>query len=171
MTVWVIRAGKFGEREAWCLEQGLAGGGWHEIPSLAEATTREDIRAIIDATRPDDSPAKRANNTGQLWGLKAVSKGDIVIMPLKLGTKLVAFGRAAGDYQYREDPDSNLRHVVPVDWVRDDVPRSAIKDDLLFTLGAIQTIFKATRNEAEARFERVLADGVDPGALSAWIHR
>jgi restriction system protein len=166
MTVWVIRAGKYGERESWCLEHGLAGGGWQEIPSLADATTREAVRAIVDATRPDDSSAKRANNTGQLWGLKSVALGDIVIMPLKLGAKLIALGRASGGYQYREDPDPNLRHVIPVDWVRDDVPRTAIKDDLLFTLGAIQTIFKATRNEAEARFERVLVEGVDPGALS-----
>ena len=70
MRVWVIRAGKHGERESGCLEQGLDGGGWQEIPSLAEATAREDIRTIIDAARPDDSPTKRANSTGQLWGLK-----------------------------------------------------------------------------------------------------
>jgi restriction system protein len=166
MTVWVIRAGRAGEREAWCLENEVAGGGWNEIPSLAEAKSRDDVRDILSAARPDDSVAKRNNNTGQLWGLKSVQPGDIVIMPMKI-TKTLAIGRAISGYEYLDDPDPSRRHVVRVDWSRDDVPRSAVKDDLLYTLGAIMTIFKASRNEAETRFTQVLEQGVDPGALAA----
>jgi restriction system protein len=167
MTVWVIRAGRDGEREAWCLENGYAGGGWNDLPSLTDADSREKVRQVVEAAaRPDDPVGRRNNNTGQLWGLKSVTPGDIVIMPMKT-TKTLAIGRATSGYEYLEDPDPSRRHVVRVDWARDDVPRSAVKDDLLYTLGAIMTIFKASRNEAEARFTRVLEHGVDPGSLTA----
>jgi restriction system protein len=165
MTVWGIRAGRAGEREAWCLENGYAGGGWHEIPSLVEAQSRDDVRAILDGARPEDSVAKRNNNTGQLWGLRSVQPGDIVVMPMKT-TKTLAIGRATSGYEYLDDPDPGRRHVIRVEWTRDDVPRSAIKDDLLYTLGAFMTIFKASRNEAESRFAEVLEHGVDPGSLA-----
>lgn len=152
--------------EAWCLANGYAGGGWDAIPSLANANTREKVRALVAAARPDDPVGRRNNNTGQLWGLKSIRPGEIVIMPMKT-TKTLAIGRAASEYTYLDEPDPSRRHVVRVDWVRDDVPRTAIKDDLLYTLGAIMTIFKASRNEAESRFTHVLEHGVDPGSLAA----
>lgn len=166
MTVWVIRAGRVGERDAWCLQHGHAGGGWNEIPSLTDANSREAVRQIVAASQPDDTIGKLNNNTGQLWGLKSVGPNDIVIMPMKT-TKTLAIGRATSGYQYLDDPDPSRRHVINVDWVRDDVPRSAVKDDLLYTLGAIMTIFKASRNQAQARFTHVLEHGVDPGSLGA----
>ncbi len=166
MTVWVIRAGRDGEREAWCLENGYAGGGWNEMPSLTDADSREKVRQVVAAARPDDPIGRRNNNTGQLWGLKSVRPGEIVIMPMKT-TKTLAIGRATSGYEYLDDPDPSRRHGVRVKWIRDDVPRSAIKDDLLYTLGAIMTIFKASRNQAEARFTHVLEHGVDPGSLTA----
>lgn len=91
-----------------------------------------------------------------VWVIRAVrhsiKPGDLVVMPMKT-TKTLAIGNVTSGYRYR-DESAPIRHTVGVDWVRDDVPRSAIKDDLLFTLGAIMTIFKASRNEAEARFAR-----------------
>lgn len=164
MTAWVIRAGKHGEREQWCLDNGAAGGGWGEVGDLSDCQSRADVRKMLDAVLPGTTPGLRANNAGQLWGLLHVVPGDIVILPLKVTKGALAFGICTKGYEYR--PDAPLKHVVSVDWKRDDVPRSAIKDDLLYTLGAIMTIFKATRNEAEARFRKVLEVGTDPGALN-----
>lgn len=161
MTVWVIRAGKHGEREQWCLDNSAAGGGWDEVPDLTGCKSRADVRAILDSALPGTTAGLRANNAGQLWGLRNVQPGDIVILPLKT-TKSLAMGICTAGYQYR--PDAPLKHVVSVDWKRDDVPRSAIKDDLLYTLGAIMTIFKASRNSAESRFRAVLKTGTDPGS-------
>lgn len=163
MTAWVIRAGKHGEREQWCLEQGAAGGGWDEVGDLSNCNARTDVRALLDAAMPGTTLGLRANHAGQLWGLLNVAPGDVVILPRKT-TKSIAFGICEKGYEYRAD--APLKHVVSVDWKRDDVPRSAIKDDLLFTLGAIMTIFKASRNEAEARFRGVIATGTDPGSLA-----
>lgn len=162
MTTWVIRAGRHGEREQWCLTNGAAGGGWDEVGDLATCKSREDVRALVDAAYPTATVGKRANWTGQLWGLLGVEAGDLIILPLK-ATKTLAIGECTGTYTYRASEP--IKHSVSVDWKRDDVARSAIKDDLLYTLGAIMTIFRASRNEADRRFAEVLRTGVDPGSL------
>lgn len=162
MTVWVIRAGRHGEREQWCLTHGAAGGGWSEVDSLTSCTSRDEVRALVDEAYPTESNGKRANWTGQLWALRNIAVGDIVILPLKSSAS-IAIGTCTGGYHY--EASDEIRHQVSVNWQRDDVPRSAIKDDLLFTLGAIMTIFKASRNNAEQRFQAVLDTGVDPGSL------
>ena len=46
MNVWVIRAGKHGEREEWCLSNGLAGGGFTEIEDLTNCNTRDEIKTV-----------------------------------------------------------------------------------------------------------------------------
>ncbi len=33
MTAWIVRAGKFGEREDWAIENNLARGGFIEMPT------------------------------------------------------------------------------------------------------------------------------------------
>ncbi|ETT25600.1 restriction endonuclease [Rhodococcus rhodochrous ATCC 21198] len=163
MTAWVIRAGRHGEREQWCLENGTAGGGWDEVGDLSHCKSRADVRKLLDDAMPGTTSGLRANNAGQLWGLLHVMPGDIVILPRKT-TKSLAFGICTKGYEYW--PSAPLKHVVSVNWKRDDVPRSAIKDDLLYTLGAIMTIFTASRNEAEVRFRTVIETGTDPGSLA-----
>lgn len=169
MTVWVIRGGRHGEDEAWCLENGTAGAAWNEVPSLQMADSRDDVRTLVERVHPGESTGRVANWTGQLWAVRnSIKPGDLVVMPMKT-TKALAIGHVTSGYQYR-DGDAPIQHTVGVNWVRDDVPRSAIKDDLLFTLGAIMTIFKASRNGAEARIRTVLQTGVDPGSLAVASH-
>ena len=163
VTVWVIRAGRHGEREQWCLTQGAAGGGWDEVGSLDSCQSRDAVRAVVDQAYPTESNAKRANWTGQLWALRNIAPEDIIILPLK-SSPSIAIGTCTGTYRYESGDE--IHHQVSVHWQRDDVPRSAIKDDLLFTLGAIMTVFKASRNNAEQRFKTVLETGVDPGSLA-----
>lgn len=83
----------------------------------------------------------------------------------------MALGRVSGRYHYRvEEPDLDKRPVVAVDWIRTDLPRTAIKQDLLFTLGSAMSIFTPTKNNAVARLEHLLASlptGIDPGAIGA----
>src|SRR5437763_4616123 len=109
-----------------------------------------------------------SNYTGQLWALRhRIEPGDLLVMPLKT-TKKVAFGRVSSGYHYRaEEPDLDKRHVVKVDWKRSDLSRTTIKQDLLFTLGSAMSIFTPSKNNAGARLEHLLADGIDPGAIGA----
>lgn len=162
MTAWVLRAGKQGEDEQWCLETGAAGAAWNGVGDMSGCKSRDDVRALLEIALPGRPPGVQANNAGQLWGLLNIAPGDIVILPRKTSGKPFAIGVCTAGYEYR--PDAPIRHVVSVDWKRDDVPRTAIKDDLLSTLGALLTVFKASRNNAEARFQAVISTGTDPGS-------
>jgi restriction system protein len=88
-----------------------------------------------------------------------------MVMPMKT-TKAIAFGRVTGGYQHLADEsDSEKRHVVPVNWEVNDLPRSAVKQDLLYTLGSALSVFAPTRGNAVARLEALLRTGNDPGAM------
>ncbi len=162
MAVWVVRGGRGNSYAQWCIEEGRAAAAWNKVPSLADATTRDDVLAKYRSVNPDVSNAKAANFAGQLWGLRSIEPGDIVIMPLS-GAGLLVMGRCTASYEHLDD-SAPARHTVKVDWIRDDVPRSALGQDLLNSLGSIMTVFRIKRNSAESRFAQVIATGLDPEA-------
>jgi restriction system protein len=165
----LIRAGKTGERDRWCLDNGYAGGGFHEVADLTNATTRSAIRKLVEEAYPTKNAAFHANNTGQLHALRnRVVVGDIVVLPLKT-TKHLAFGTVTRGYEYlANDPDPDRRHSIGVDWTRVDVPRSAIRQDLIFSLGAFLTVCEISRNDGAWRLEQVMKTGEDPGARTGF---
>lgn len=173
MDAWVIRSGRHGERDAWALQSGCSGGGWAEVPDLTAYSTRDQVAQVVADTFKGSSDSKVANFAGQLWALRGrIAVGDLMVVPLKT-TKQIALGRVTGTYEYRAaEPDPNKRHVVPVDWKRVDLPRSAVKQDLLFTLGSAMSVFSPSKNNAVTRLESLMDTGVDPGhavALSPHI--
>lgn len=163
---WVIRSGKYGERDQWALDAGVSGGGWKEVPDLTGCASREDVAEVVRSTWPSASEGMISNYTGQLWALrKRVEPGDLLVMPMKT-TKKIALGRVLEGYQFRADEaDPDKRHVVIAEWLRTDLPRTAVKQDLLFTLGSAMSIFTPSKNNAVARLEHLLAHGTDPGSL------
>ncbi len=131
---------------------------------MSSATTREMVGSLVKAAYPDATEGKISNFTGQLWALRSrIALGDLIVLPLKT-TSQIAIGHATGGYEYRQDADPARRHVLPVAWGRTDVPRTAIGQDLLYTLGAFMTICEIKRNDAVWRLQRILATGTDPGA-------
>lgn len=148
------------------MKNGLSGGGWDEVPDLTMCTSREDVGNTVAMTYPDDSPARKANYTGQLWALRGrISAGDVIVLPMKT-TGEVAIGRVVSGYEYLADePDADKRHVVRVDWKVTDLPRSAIKQDLLYTLGSALTVFAPSRGHAVERLEALLSGRPDPGQV------
>ncbi|MEI7466524.1 MAG: restriction endonuclease [Burkholderiales bacterium] len=163
MRAWVIRAGRSGEREDWALANGVAGGGFREIGDLTPYATKDHLAEAVGEAYPGKSKAFVSNFTGQLWSLrKRIEVGDLVVMPMKT-TGMLAIGTITGDYEYRNDPELNARHVRTVQWVRSDVPRSAVGQDLLFTLNGAATVFGCERNSALARLIALRDSGKDPG--------
>lgn len=162
---WVIRAGRNGERDQWALDNGYSGGGWREWPDLTPYTTREQIAKVTAATLLGAPQGRLNTAAGQLWALRSrIAPGDLLVMPLKT-TRHIAMGWVTGAYQYLgEDRPPDCRHVVTVDWKTADVPRTAVKQDLLYTLGSAISIFAPSKNDAVARLEHLLQHGADPGA-------
>jgi len=103
-------------------------------------------------------------HTGQLWALrKRVRVGDLVVLPLKTASQ-IALGTVVGPYWYNKDAGPSWRHVVSVDWKRTDVPRTAVKQDLLYSLGSALSICTITRNDGAWRLHQLLLTGRDPAA-------
>ena len=161
---WLIRAGRAGEREQWALRNGVSGGGFAEVADMTHATTRDAVAELVLAAYPSEKEAAIPNITGQLWALRErMNVGDLVVMPLK-NSPVLAIGRISGEYQYRQDPDPALGHVRPVRWLATDIPRTAVKQDLLYSLGAFLTICEVKRNDAVHRIAALASNGSDPGA-------
>jgi restriction system protein len=83
-------------------------------------------------------------------------------------TSTIAVGRVIGPYQYREDLGAG-HHVRPVTWMRTDIPRMDVAQDLLYSLGAFMTVCRIARNHAEERFQQLLNGQKDPGLSDAWV--
>lgn len=160
---WLVRAGRHGEREALTVQEGLAFVGWDELDDLSKLTSREQLVDVLRSTYPDAGAGRLANWTGQLWAFVArIQVGDLVVLPFK-HTPAVAIGRVSGPYAYRADLPLGARHVRPVQWLRTDLPRTAVGQDLLYSLGAFMTVCELRRNDAAQRLAALADVGRDPG--------
>ena len=164
MAVWMVRAGKQGQHEQWCLERGTVGAGWREIPDLTGAQSRDDVARLVSGIF---APSALPNYVGQLWRLRhEIQPGDLVVVPLKTTSQL-AIGRVTGGYRYDPLAEDVHRHSIPVDWLQTDIPRTAIQQDLLYSLGSAMTVCAINRNDGEWRIQKLADMGTDPGSRAA----
>ncbi|MEU4767673.1 restriction endonuclease [Actinosynnema sp. NPDC023794] len=165
VQTWLVRAGKAGERERWALTTGHTGGGFGGVVDLSGAATRDAVLDEVLVAKPDAKDQAARNFTAQLWALRErISVGDLVVMPLK-SSPHIAIGRVTGGYRYLGgELEPERRHVRPVEWLVTDLPRTVIKQDLLYSLGAFSTVCELSRNDAAWRLQQLLTDGRDPGS-------
>jgi restriction system protein len=116
------------------------------------------LRQLLQTVYPSAAPASLSNWTGQIGAFRFVmNKGDVVVVPRKTKAAF-AIGEIQGHYVYDGEAPMPYRHYRAVKWLNMDVPRSAVDQDLLFSLGAIQTICSVKRQNADARI-RAFAQG------------
>ena len=146
---WLVRLGKFGEQEAHALETGELVLGW-ALDDIRGAQGREEILAKLEVAEPNQKPKTLENWAVQLNQFsRDISVGDLVIVPMKT-TSQVAIGRVIGLFKHAAGG-----HVArDVEWLRTDVPRTAIKQDLVYSLGALPTRCEDSRNEPASRTRR-----------------
>ena len=170
-SAWLVRGGRDGEFERHAIDEGLACIGWsvRQLPDLRDVDSRDQLAELVRKALPEASDGRVSAWVGQLWRLKTdIRRGDLVVMPMKT-TSQIAVGVVSHEYWCRDDiePDE-LPHVAPphvlsVDWKRTDVPRSALKDDLLASLGSQLTICAVRARDAAWRLQQVIETGSDPG--------
>ena len=154
--MWLVRCGRHGEGENIALGESVVGIGWAEAGDLTGARTAEEVRAVLEERYPDAKATTISNWVGQVDAfLSRMQVGDLVALPLKT-TPAVAFGRVTGDYRYLPDGLPSMRHQRSVEWIREDVPRDAIDQDLRYSLGAFMTVCRIRRNNAEERIKALL---------------
>ena len=161
---WMVRAGSTGEREKVALEEGLAIAGWEEVGDLSHVATRPALREVLEQAYPSDSRATIGNWTGQMWRLlHEIKIGDLIVLPLKSQPGIIAVGRVVGNYQYRGDANPGFRHVRQVHWLRVDLSRSDVRQDLLDSMGSLLTVCRLSRFGASGRIAQLAEGGIDPG--------
>ncbi|MDI3402376.1 CBS domain-containing protein [Streptomyces cavernicola] len=166
MRAWVVRAGREGEREQAALDEGLAIAGWTGLGDLTDSRWRDDIRERVAAAYPDEGARVISNWTGQLYRFRhEIQVGDLLVLPLTSGN--LAIGRADGGYAYRDSAPADLRHVRHIDWLVKDVPRAAVRQDLLDSLGSLLTVFELSRYNGAERIAELVSSGTDPGRPDA----
>ncbi len=163
--VWLVRAGKHGEDEDAALKNGLAIIGFTEVPDLTPARTFDEALAIVRRALPDAADKRIRNLASQLdMFARRIQVGDIIALPLKTQPGRIALGEVSSAYAFKM-LGGTPRHTRGVRWLRQDAPRSAIEQDLLYSLGAFLTVCRITRNDAERRIATVLQGRRDPGPV------
>lgn len=164
---WTIRAGKQGERTDWSFGNNVVGGGWQEFPDLTPyKEDREKLRELVSQII-GGSKGRIANYTGQLWVMiNRIQIGDYMVLPIR-ATSQIAIGQVVEPYKYlNQENDNSRRHVLGVRWLKTDIPKSLIKQDLLYQLGSALTVFQIGNNDAGYRLEQLLNGKADPGSRS-----
>ena len=143
MSVWVVRAGKHGEGEDFAINQQMSGISFGLRKDIAEFPTRDTLRQHLESSKAAD----------QLWRFAHdLQVGETVVLPCKL-SRLVAVGKVTGGYRY--EADFQFPHIRPVKWDAIDIPRASFDQDLMSSFGALSTIFRVSRPNAQERIERV----------------
>ena len=156
MTLWLIRAGRYGEREDFALENKLAVIGWDNLPDLSRIENREELAEILAEKYPDEK-AKNSNELGKsnMAFYKWDGKRRFSCNAIK-ASAIIVFGKVEGDYRYEPNNPSGFRHTRPVKWDKE-IPRNQIDQDLLYSFGAAMTVCTIHRNNAEKRIQALLS--------------
>jgi restriction system protein len=162
MALWLVRAGRSGEHEQRFFQDSriyLTWSGPLQDVDLSKAQDYEGIKQFVQEAYPTESKNRVQNWTGQIWAFVIPMKvGDWIAVPRKTKAA-IAFGELSGAYTYDPSGEPPYRHSRTVKWLNTDVPRTALDQDLLFSLGAFMTVCEIKRNDAEKRIRALAHTG------------
>lgn len=160
MALWMVRAGKHGEHEQCFLDGNRVCACWNGLKyDLALADQRSDLETVLREHHPQASAGRIANHARQLWAFRStMSPDDWVIVPSKL-KPAIHIAKIVGDYEYDEQALSPLFHTRKVQWIQQDIPRSNFDQDILYSLGALMSICRIRRHDAERRIRAMASSG------------
>ena len=161
MTAWIIRGGRYAEREDEALENGFLTIGFGIIKSLDNVQTPDEVAGCLDLLG-NETNQQLASKVSQVWAFKdGINTGDTVAMPRK-GQSVLAVGRITGEYTYRpEQPE--FSHARPVEWINPAVPKSLLPQDLQASMNGHRTIFQPSPLDAAEKL--LAAANGDPGEV------
>ena len=169
MSLWLVRAGRYGEHEKKFLDENRIYLTWRGLAQdLTLLGEQKELRTLCEETYPDASKHKISNNVGQIWRFcKEIHPEDWIIVPSKQRSS-IHVAEVKGKYVFNPDGEDPYYHYRDVEWIAQDVPRSNFDQDILYSFGAIMTICQIHRHDAERRVREMKAnDWKSSGAGSA----
>lgn len=159
MSLWLVRAGRYGEHENKFLDENRIYLTWRGLAQdLTLLGEQKELRTLCEETYPDASKHKISNNVGQIWRFcKEIHPGDWIIVPSKQRSS-IHVAKVKGKYVFNPDGEDPYYHYRDVEWIAQDVPRSNFDQDLLYSFGAIMTICQIHRHDAERRVREMKAN-------------
>ncbi|WP_027568429.1 restriction endonuclease [Bradyrhizobium sp. URHA0013] len=155
--LWLVRLGRHGEQEAHALNANELLLGF-KTGDLSQATDRDAVFESLKRAFPDSKANALRNFAAQLNQFcNTMKTGDRVIVPFKTKRE-IAVGEIVGPYV-----DKSGQPARPVKWLKEGLPRSIFRQDLLYSFGAAMTVCEISRNDALNRVEATLRAGKDPG--------
>lgn len=153
MSLWLVRAGKYGEHESKFIEENKVYLTWDELAEedMTDILDYEGIKQLVQQKYPGEPARKLGNWSGQIWAFVVAMKiGDWIVMPLKSKPK-IAIGEIKSGYEFDKSVTGGYRHYRQIEWLNTDIPRTAFDQDLLYSFGAFLTVCQIKRNDAEQR--------------------
>lgn len=168
MSLWLVRAGKYGEHEAKSINENRVFLTWESLSNedMSSIPDYDGIKEVMIKHYPNETPRAIGNYSGQIWAfVLAIKVGDWVAMPRK-SSPTIAIGEVTSTYKYDPGAPQLYRHYREVKWLNTDIPRSAFDQDLLYSLGAFMTVCQIKRNDAEQRVRAMAQNSWQPSLPS-----
>jgi len=67
MSLWVIRAGKYGDQEETALDKHVVCHGWNDLQDYSSCRTKEELRPLYMKIYPEQNKNQVNTNLGQVW--------------------------------------------------------------------------------------------------------
>jgi restriction system protein len=156
----LVRAGADGEYEPKYIDESRIYVTWSHLDvDLSKLRDRDELTKEMRRRYPDAKPKAIANWVSQVWPFAhEMKKGDLVVLPLKT-QRAIQIGEIAGDYHFEPAGPDPFFHWRALKWVGEAIPRDRFGQDLLYSFGALMTICRIRRNNAEARLAAMRAAG------------
>lgn len=148
MSMWLCRAGKFGENENKFLEEGRIYCTWDNLQvSISDFSNRQMLQNYFIEINPDTKANTAKNWAAQVWPFAHEMKiGEIVVLPSKI-KPVIHFGKIVGEYEFIPENINPYYHSRKVEWYATDIPRNTFEQDILFSFGAFMTICRIKQEE------------------------
>lgn len=157
--LWVVRAGEPVEPEQHALDEGRMYASWCRLGhDLSALRSQDELHDVLSEGHPDRD--RTVNDASQLWLFAhEIEEGDWIVVPSDRG-RAFHIGEVVEPYEYHETAEDPYRHSIELRWVAKAVPRSKFDVDLRHAFGGFMKVFRAHRNDAEARLRAMaIAEG------------
>jgi restriction system protein len=156
---WVIRPPKNGNFDERALRDNIVTAEFGVREDLSDHIEYDMVHEEVVAVNTCEAQTKIDALSRQLNVLlNDIQSGDLVLHPHDRRRML-----AIGIVKPGVTQDADGRPAREVEWLRQDIPKSALRPDLQHSFSAGAQISEMSRNNAVPRIEALVADGVDPG--------
>ena len=154
MSMWLCRAGRYGEHETKFLEDNRIYCTWDNLStSIMQFSTKQELQQYFIDNDPNVKVKAAMNWASQVWPFAhQMKQGEIVVLPSKI-KPVIHFGKIIGEYEFLAENKVPYCHVRKVDWFACNIPRMNFDQDILYSFGAFMTI---CRIRQESRVNAVI---------------